>query len=338
MKIILSLISIIILNQYNAQTKGGLVAFYNLENLFDTIDDPNTNDRDFLPTGSFNWNTTKYKNKLANLSKVISTIGDDEENNIIWNGPNFLGVCEIENKGVLEDLVNTPTLKPSNYGIVQFDSPDKRGIDVAFLYKQDYFRIISAKTFELIDETDLNRKTRDQLLVTGLFDGDTLNFIVNHWPSRGAGDEKRVQAAKVCRGIVDSLLNENINAKIFVMGDFNDTPVNKSINFLTHKSEKRKTKDKTVIKLHNDALKFHKQGRGTICYKDIWQAFDMILVSPAVMEDQEGFRHRLMGIHDKPYLHQRDGRYQGYPLRTHAGGNYLNGYSDHLPVFMYIVK
>lgn len=322
----------------SAQTKGGLVAFYNLENLFDTIDDPNTNDRDFLPNGKYTWGTEKYNNKLKNMSEIISKLGDDEEHGIIWGGPTFLGVSEIENRRVLEDLVNTPTLKPSNYDIVHFDSPDKRGIDVAFLYRKDYFRVISAKAYELVDSADLGRKTRDQLLVSGIFDEDTLHFIVNHWPSRFAGDEKRVQAAKLCRSIVDELLEKNPEAKIFVMGDFNDTPINKSINYLVHKSVKRKNKDKSVIKLHNDGLSWHKKGFGTLCHKDVWQTFDMIIVSPSVMNDKQGFRYKHSGIHDKPFMHQKNGRFAGYPLRTHAGGNYLNGYSDHFPVYMYIVK
>ena len=335
---ILFLLSIVMLSYAKAQRSGACVAFYNLENIFDTIDDPKTNDKDFLPSGSYKWGTMKYNNKLKNMAEVISIIGDSPENNIKWNGPTFLGVCEVENRTVLEDLVNTPKLKPMNYGIVHFDSPDERGVDVGFLYKKDFFRVLSAKAHPYIDSENPSNTTRDQLLVSGIYDEDTLHFIVNHWPSRYAGPEKRVEAAKVCRGIVDSLLNVNKDAKVFVMGDFNDTPVDPSLNWLTHKSEKKKNKDKNVVKLHNEFLKTHKQGYGTLAHNDIWQIFDMILVTPAVMNDREGYYFRFADRFDREFLHQKEGRFKGYPLRTHGGGTYLNGYSDHLPVYMYIVK
>lgn len=337
--IILFTLLIFSINSFSQKTqKVGCVAFYNLENLFDTINDPNINDEDFLPKGSYGWDTYKYQNKLNNMSKVISTIGDSADSTMILHGPTFLGVSEIENRSVLEDLVSTPLLKDSKYEIVQFDSPDKRGIDVAFLYKSQYFRLLSAKTFRYVQPDDTTRRTRDQLLVSGIFDTDTLHFIVNHWPSRAAVSEVRVGAAKVCRSIVDSLLKVNSKAKIFVMGDFNDTPVDKSLNYLTHKSEKRKPINKDAIVLYNEALKWHKQGRGTLAHSDIWQVFDMIIVSPGVMNDAEGFHYHSSYIFDRPYLHQKEGRFKGYPFRTHAGGAYLNGYSDHLPVYMYIVK
>ncbi|MFP5471257.1 MAG: endonuclease/exonuclease/phosphatase family protein [Bacteroidia bacterium] len=317
--------------------KVGVVAFYNLENLFDTIDGTN-NDAEFLPNGSFAWGTMKYNNKLENMSKVISQIGDTPDGSVKMNGPTFLGVSEIENRTVLEDLINTPLLKDQNYEIVHFDSPDKRGVDVGFLYKSDYFKLLSAKSHFLLDPEDTTRRTRDQLLVSGIFDGDTLHFIVNHWPSRAAVSQKRVQAAQLCRSIVDSILNVNVNAKIFVMGDFNDSPIDPSLNWLMHKSEKRKPLTPDVIKLHNEGLKWHKKGVGTLAHNDIWQVFDMIIVTPGVMNDTVGFRFHSASIFDRPWLHQTDGRFKGYPLRTHAGGNYLNGYSDHLAVYMYIVK
>lgn len=323
---------------FSQTQKAACVAFYNVENLFDTIDGPN-DDAEFLPNGSFAWGSIKYKNKLENLSKVISQIGDSPDGKIVFNGPTFLGVSEIENRTVLEDLVNMPLLKDQKYEIVHFDSPDKRGVDVGFLYKGDRFTLLSAKPHLLLDPEQPDRRTRDQLLVSGIFDGDTLHFIVNHWPSRFAVSEKRVQAAKLCRSIVDSILNVNVNAKIFVMGDFNDSPVDPSLNWLVHKSEKKKQKDESVIKLHNEGLVWHKKGIGTLAHGDLWQVFDMIIVSPGVMNDTVGFKYFASYIFDRSWLHQQeDGKYKGYPLRTHAGGNYLNGYSDHLPVYMYITK
>jgi hypothetical protein len=317
--------------------KVAVVGFYNLENLFDTIDGPN-NDAEYLPNGTNSWGTYKYMNKLENMSKVISMIGDSHDDKIQFNGPHFLGVCEVENRNVLEDLVKTPLLKDQNYEIVHFDSPDRRGVDVAFLYKSKYFKVLSAKAHKLVDYSDTTRRTRDQLLVSGLFDGDTLHFIVNHWPSRAAASPARENAALLCRSIVDSLLTINTNAKVFIMGDFNDMPNDKSLNYLTHKSVKKKPPTKEVIVLHNEGKKWHKQGRGTLAHNDVWQVFDMILTTPYVVNDTVGFRFHSAGIFDRPWMHQQDGRFKGYPLRTHAGGAYLNGYSDHLPVYMYIVK
>lgn len=323
----------------NAQkVSAASIAFYNLENLFDTIDDPMTNDKDFLPDGSYGWTKEKYEEKLSNMSDVISQLGD-QENGAKWNGPTFLGVCEIENKSVLEDLLATPRLKDKNYGIVHYDSPDKRGIDVAFFYKKDYFKLLNSKTFKLINPEEPDKTTRDQLLVSGVYDEDTLHFIVNHWPSRGAPSQARENAAALCRSIVDSILGTNIDAKIFIMGDFNDSPVDKSLNYLVHKSTKKKPEDKEVTVLFNPFTELHKKGYGTIAHRDIWSVFDMIIISPGVVNGaNNGYKYKYADRWDRPWLHQQSGRYKGYPLRTHAGGQYLGGYSDHLPVYMYITK
>lgn len=324
----------------NAQkVKAACVAFYNLENLFDTEDDPNINDEEYLPKGRKQWTNEVYQEKLIHMSEVVSQLGD-QENGPKWNGPTFLGVCEIENKKVLEDLINTPKLKDKNYGIVHYDSPDRRGIDVGFLYKKDYFKVLSSSKHKLNDLKDPDRRTRDQLLITGIYDEDTLNFIVNHWPSRGAPSSARENAANLCRSIVDSLLNINPKAKIFVMGDFNDTPMDKSLNYLEYKSVKRKPEDENVIKMFNPLTEQHKKGHGTIAYNDVWSVFDMILISPGVVEGANGgYKYKFSDRWDRPWLHQNDGgRYNGYPLRTHVGSTYMGGYSDHLPVYMYIVK
>ena len=334
------LLILLALSSYSyAQTKGACIAFYNLENLFDTEDDQKIEDEEYLPKGRNQWDKEKYSKKLLNMSEVIHQLGDPADGSMKWNGPTFLGVCEIENKGVLEDLLKTPKLRDKNYGIVHYDSPDKRGIDVGFLYKKDYFKVLSSKKFMYIQENDPERRTRDQLLVSGIYDEDTLHFIVNHWPSRGAPSIAREGAAKLCRSIVDSLLTTNKEAKIFVMGDMNDTPVDKSINYLTHKSTKRKPEDKTVIKMFNPMVSMHKKGYGTIAYRDIWSVFDMIIVSPGVVNGSNGgYKYKFADRWDRPFLHQKEGRFAGYPLRTHAGGTYLGGYSDHLPVYMYIIK
>src|SRR5690606_6861508 len=218
------------------------VAFYNVENLFDTIRDEKIYDEEWNPKGARNWDGKKYQQKLENLSRAISEIGTDENPNM----PTILGVSEIENRKVLEDLVNMPKLKKGNYGIVHFDSPDRRGIDVALLYQTKHFKPTSSKNIPLYiyDPSDAKYKdsnngkgkriyTRDQLLVTGLLDGEEMHFIVNHWPSRSGGEKKsspnREAAAALNKKIIDSLYNINPNAKVFTMGDFNDGPYNKSV-------------------------------------------------------------------------------------------------------------
>jgi hypothetical protein len=324
--------------QANAQYRAANIAFYNLENLFDYEDDPKINDQDYLPTGRNEWTKERYQEKLMNMAEVIYQLGD-QEGGTKWNGPTFLGVCEIENRRVLEDLIATPRLKDKNYGIIQYDSPDKRGIDVAFFYKKDYFKVLGSKVFSLINPDEPDRTTRDQLLVSGIYDDDTLHFIVNHWPSRAAASPARENAANLCRSIVDSLLSINPKAKIFIMGDFNDTPVDKSINYLVHKSVKKKPETDDVIVLFNPFAELHKKGYGTIAHADTWSVFDMIIISPGVVEgSNNGYKYKFADRWDRPWLHQQTGKYKGYPLRTHAGGVYLGGYSDHLPVYMYIVK
>ena len=209
--------------------KVGLVGFYNLENLFDTIDDPLKNDEEFLPNGANQWNTEKYTTKLHNMAYAISTIGTD------WSpdGVAVLGVSEIENRTVLEDLVAQPEIKDRNYQIVHYESPDRRGVDVGLLYNPKYFKLLSSKSYPTVVPDQPEFITRDQLLVSGLFDGEMMHFIVMHWPSRYGGEKRslpgRVAAAELCRHIADSILNEDANAKIIMMGDYHDYPDNKSV-------------------------------------------------------------------------------------------------------------
>ena len=209
--------------------KVGLVGFYNLENLFDTINDPLKQDEEFLPQGANQWNTEKYTTKLHNMAYAISTIGTD----ITPDGIAVLGVSEIENRTVLEDLVVQPEIKNRNYQIVHYDSPDRRGVDVGLIYNPKYFKLVSSKSYRTVVPDQPDFITRDQLLVSGLFDGEMMHFIVMHWPSRYGGEKRslpgRVAAATLCRHIADSILNEDANAKIIMMGDYNDYPDNKSI-------------------------------------------------------------------------------------------------------------
>lgn len=205
------------------------VAFYNVENLFDTINQPEVNDEEFTPEGSNRWNSVRYWEKMDHLSTVITQIGDE----YVKGGPVLIGLSEIENRSVLEDLVKQPAMAASGYDIVHIDGPDRRGVDVALLYRKANFTVIASKSIRLTMPEDTAFITRDQLLVSGLLDGEEFFIIVNHWPSRRGGEKasapKRNAAAALARHTVDSLQKINPAAKVIVMGDLNDDPINKSV-------------------------------------------------------------------------------------------------------------
>ncbi|SEH59866.1 Endonuclease/Exonuclease/phosphatase family protein [Paenimyroides aquimaris] len=324
------------------------VGFYNLENLFDTIRDERIYDEEWTPKGNRSWDGKKYQQKLENLSRAISEIGTDEHTNM----PTILGVSEVENRGVLEDLVNMPKLKNAAYGIVHYDSPDRRGIDVALLYQTKYFKPTSSKNIPLYiyDKSDARYKdsnngkgkriyTRDQLLVTGLLDGEEMHFIVNHWPSRSGGEKKsspnREAAAALNKKIIDSLYKINPDAKVFTMGDLNDGPYNKSVkDVLDAKGKKEEVKKGGVF---NPMYQLYKDGHGTIAYRDAWDIFDQIIFTePLLQKDYSSYRYWKAGIFNKPFLIQKSGQYKGYPLRNQLSGE--PGFSDHFPVYIYLIK
>ena len=328
--------------QEKKQYQMGMIGFYNLENLFDTIDDPNTNDQEFLPKGSYGWNGTKYHSKLHNLAHVISTMGTEISGHY-FHCPDILGVSEIENRTVLEDLVSQPELAPYNFGIVHYDGPDARGVDVGLIYKKGKFTVLGSRSARLHDPSDPGFKTRDQLLVSGLYMGDTIHIIVNHWPSRLGGEKrsspKREMAARLTRSMVDSLLAINPEAKVIVMGDLNDDPKNKSVVEVMNAPM---TDDYTKLQpgqMFNTSYGLYRRGVGTLCYRGQWNLFDQILITQGLVgKDRSTLKFYGYRIYNDESLNQKSGRYIGYPLRTHAGGVYLNGYSDHYPVFMLVIK
>lgn len=338
------------------------VAFYNFENLFDTINNPN-NDEEWLPTGSQNWTSRKYHHKLENLSRVLSEIGTGENP----NSPTFIAGCEIENRGVLEDLVKMPKMLKSDYGIVHFDSPDKRGIDVALLYQKAHFKPTSFINIPLLvyrnqeAKTDKKEKeeitddavaedlasrrvyTRDQLLVTGFLDGEEINLIINHWPSRSGGEKKsspfREAAGALNRKIIDSLIKINPNAKIMTMGDLNDGSYNRSVKVaLGAKLKKSELKEPGDI--YNPFEQMAKDGNATLFYRDAGDIFDQIMVSQQLV-NQDGdknfptFKYWKAGIYNKPFMIQMTGQYKGYPLRHSANEE---GFSDHFPAYIYLIR
>lgn len=326
--------------QNNKEFKVLTIAFYNVENLFDYENDPLIFDDDYTPDGKNNWTKEIYEAKIANIARVISEIGADQSG----TSPALIGLCEIENRRVLEDLVNHKHLLKDDYGIVHFDSPDRRGIDVALLYKKKLFTPINyvAKELLIYDDVDTSKRvyTRDQLLVSGMLDGEKISVIVNHWPSRRGGEErsrpKRISAAKLNKKIIDSLFSEDPYSKIITMGDFNDDPINPSIK-RTLKAKGR-NKDLKLKEFYNPMEALYKKGQGTLAYRDNWNLFDQIIISTELtIKDYSSYRFYKAGIFNKNYLINQRGRYKGYPFRSFSGG-FTGGYSDHFPVYIYLIK
>ena len=317
------------------------VAFYNLENLFDSINDPLKND-EASPIMEMNTDRGKvYKKKLKNMAQVIADIGTDLNN----NSPSIIGVCEIENKQVLMDLVNHPLLLEKDYGIVHYDSPDRRGIDVALLYQKKLFKPATTSSHELKIFDDNSKKriyTRDQLLVSGYLEDEMIHLIVNHWPSRRGGEArsrpKRVAAAKLNKRIIDSLQSVNPYAKVITMGDLNDNPNNASVKKIL--KAKGKKQDVPLKGIYNPFIKqYNKKGYGTGAYRDSWSLFDQMMVTqPFLEKDYSTLTYYKAGIFNKEYLTNQRGRWKGYPFRSFADGGFTNGFSDHFPVYLYLIK
>lgn len=316
------------------------IAFYNLENLFDTKNDTLIFDDDRTPQGKDNWTLYRYQKKLTNLSKVLSEIGVD----ITHTSPDIIGICEVENKQVIEDLIHQPLLQNKNYGIVHFDSPDERGIDVALLYKKDVFIPTSFNSHRLLlytNDDNYRNYTRDQLVVGGLLDNEEIYFTVNHWPSRSGGVTRskpnRMAAAKLNKHIIDSLKKNQPLAKIISMGDLNDDPIDDSLKKVL--KTKGKKKNLETGDLFNPMQRMHKKGIGSLAYRDKWNLFDQIIFTENLIHtDNTSYHFWKAGVFNPPYLTTRKGQYKGYPLRTYSGGSYTGGYSDHFPVYMYLIR
>lgn len=288
-------------------------------------DHPDKNDEEYTPTGDRGWDLERYTSKQANLAKVLSEMAD---------GADVIGLSEVENLFVLTELVARPELAKHNYQIVHRESPDRRGIDCALIYKPNKFKVLNYKTLKFPQE---GYDTRDILYVSGLYFGDTLNIFVNHWPSRFGGQaDMRQLAASRLRQEVDSLLAINDQSKIIVMGDFNDDPINKSI-----KKELRAVDKKLEPgDLFNPAAEVFKQGVGTLYYRGAWNLFDQIIVSQGMLKESAGISYKpnTFSIFGPDWMRVKSGQYAGGPLRSFGGGVYLDGYSDHFPTYILIEK
>lgn len=306
------------------------VAFYNLENLFDTIHDEGKNDYDFLPDGRYAWGTRKYEAKLKNLARVLSELSRDK----VPQGPACIGVAEVENHRVLDDLLKQPSL--AHYEYVHYEGPDKRGIDCALLYDPAQFKVNGSKlVLSTPFQGDTTHLTRGFLIVDGELAGKRLCLIVNHWPSRGADSPVRVHAARQVKALKDSLFREDRKLKLVVMGDLNDDPMDESLQALGARKYAKEVKKREFYNPWWETLE--DDGIGTLCYRGKWNLFDQILISRPLLKARRGLRYKGHEVFRPDYLFQH-GEYEGYPLRTHGGRKWLNGYSDHLPTIIYLER
>lgn len=306
------------------------VGFYNLENLFDTRNDPTLLDDDFTPGGFKRWTPERYENKLRKLGKAIGQMGRGRPLDL----PVLLGMAEVENESVLDDLLSTDTLKGSGLEYVHFDSPDERGIDTALCYHREHFEPEGQEVIPLlVYEPDGQRDfTRDILHVHGWLNGEHVHIFVNHWPSRRDGDSetahKRMTAAQTVRDRIWEIRSENPEANTIVMGDFNDDPHSESLKHLEESAA-----------LHNPMQQLFRPDRGSAKYRDTWMLFDQILLSHTFLNYQPG-THRFShaDIFDPEFLQEWNEPYKGKPFRTYVGRNYLGGYSDHFPVYVHLER
>lgn len=341
-KYLLTYLLLITLTPLFAQSKkyrGCTIAFYNLENFYDTIHNPKVNDDDFTPTGIKKYTGDIYFDKLNKLATVISLIGTD----ISSAGPAVIGVTEIENDTVLNDLVHHRLLKQRHYQLIHYDSKDPRGIDVALLYNPKIF--MPEKSETLFIPLPGNSKealyTRDILYVKGILAGEPVHLYVNHWPSRKGGEERsspaREMAASVCKKHISAIFEKEPNAKIILMGDLNDDPDSPSIIDILQ--AKGKIAETAPGGLFNPWLELYEKGIGTLANRDSWGLFDQIILSYAWLNrQQDGLFYHHQAIFSRNFMKENTGRYKGYPMRTWDGNTYRGGYSDHFPTYIILLK
>lgn len=317
------------------------VGFYNQENLFDTCHDEGKNDSEFLPTGSYRWNRLKYTHKLRNMARALADMGTDVLPKV---GCAVIGLSEVENAKVLDDLTAQEPLRARGYKYVHVEGPDKRGIDCAMLYNPSLFKVVDVKLVPYVPDESMAKDycTRGFLTVSGELAGEPVAVVVCHWPSRFAGSSYRERAAELVKNLKDSLLNVNPDMKVMVMGDMNDDPTNKSMkDVLRAKADANSVNEGDMYNPWYNILV--KQGTGTLSYQGSWNLFDQIVLTPNMVNksgkrDFSTLKYWKNQIFRRDYLINTEGRYKGTPKRTHASGIWLDGFSDHLPVVVYLVK
>lgn len=315
--------------QLSAQSNDFKLMFYNLENYFDPFDDPATNDNEFTPAGSYHWTQQRFIHKRNSIYKTIVAVNEDKI-------PDVIGLCELENRYVLQQLTEETPLSYYGYGIVHHDSPDERGIDVALLYRKEKFRILQRKFYRM-DNHSIRFRSREILYVEGITcNNDTLHLFVNHWPSkRGSAESsepRRMAAAISLRTVVDSIFSIHPQAAICIMGDFNDyadsDPIIKGLQAITNWDHPSNNN------IYSLALPLAQQGEGTLKYQNRWELIDQIFVSGSLLDnnaplhctptDMVIFKHQFL-------LESTSGA--GFtPKRTYKGMRYNGGVSDHLPI------
>ncbi len=314
------------------------VGFYNLENLFDTINANGTYDLEYSPAGAKQWNTAKYRAKITNMAYAISQLATKSTP----KGPAILGVSEIENKSVLDDLVADPQIAAWNLQVVHHDGPDRRGVDVGLLYNPRQFKFESVENHTLFIESYPTFKTRDQMCVTGYLGTQRVSVIVNHWPSRIGGEEQsswlREAAAALTKQIADSVWAVDPSRGIIVMGDMNDDPDNKSCAKVL--GAKRNSDKVGPNEFYNPWWNLlRKDGIGTLAYKGDWNLFDQIIISGNLLKENAkdtDLTFYKQQVHNHDFLIDTAGARKGYPLRTFAAGQWLNGFSDHFPTEIFL--
>lgn len=304
------------------------IAFYNTENLFDNKDEAHTLEKDYTPSGRKKWGSYRYQHKINKIAKVISKIGTSD----CVFPPVLVGLAEIETKQVALDIIQTEALRYLNYDCVHYESPDDRGIDVALLYHKDFFELVSSSAIpiQVFETNGAQDDTRDILYVQGILNGEYTHVFVNHWPSRRKGIDKthlkRITIAKVLNDKINQILDENIHAKITILGDFNDDPNSESIQhhliseFILNPMEKLLTPK-----------------QGSLTHNGIWYLFDQILLSKTYLNSQKN-KFIKAAIYNEAFLTDWTGRNKGEPLRTYIGKFYRGGFSDHFPVYAIFKK
>ncbi len=322
----------------NARIGMYAIGFYNLENLFDTQHDEGKNDYEYLPDGANKWTDLKYRHKLKNMAQVLYELGTDR----LRTGCAIIGVSEVENARCLRDLCAQEQLARRGMRFVHIEGPDQRGVDCGLLYNPRFFTPAKQWLQPYVLKKDVNeRPTRGFLTVQGVLAGDSVTVIVCHWPSRFGGSPLREWAGEQVRAEKDSIYKANPRMKIFVMGDMNDDPFSPSM--AKSLGARRKMEDVKAGELFNPWWQILLDGHGTLKYDGKWNLFDQIVMSQNCLDIKKTKEYNSLTFYKadifiRDYLFQEGGKYKGNPKRTHAGGVWLDGYSDHLPVVTYYVK